>query len=327
MSLVSESNARILSKFWHPLLFEKDLPKEKIISAELISKKLVIYRTLNSIVIAEDRCPHRGTSLSLGSVVQGKLICAYHGLQFGTSGKCQTATLAYSGYSRNKLCLTTFPYKVRYGIIWTCLNPVSNHDIPEFLEYSDPSYSSLSLAPLEWKASPIRQIESVFDLTHFSYVHRAPGCSMLGSAELMPPYKIKTRPYLIDIDFRSSSRDEYGFWARTYRITLPFTVQMSAKRTPTGFWTIFNSVCPVSETQSRIFVIQAFNFNRRQNKKFMGAYEEIVYKEDQTVVESQSPAIPNLKFRDECLLPEDRISIAYRKALRRIGLADTACSI
>ena len=35
----------------------------------------------------DDWCPHRGAPLSLGRVVDGKLICGYHGLEMGHDGK------------------------------------------------------------------------------------------------------------------------------------------------------------------------------------------------------------------------------------------------
>jgi vanillate O-demethylase monooxygenase subunit len=35
----------------------------------------------------EDFCPHRGAPLSLGRVVEGKLVCGYHGLEMGCDGK------------------------------------------------------------------------------------------------------------------------------------------------------------------------------------------------------------------------------------------------
>lgn len=315
-----KTNSRVLLKYWYPLVFEKDVPSDKPISVQLIGKKLVVYRTRESIVVAEDRCPHRGTSLSLGYVTDGNLTCTYHGLQFGTSGLCQNLQQRCSPRSREGLCLTTFPCKERYGIVWTCLDADSTYDIPDFPEYYDPSYCSLSLHPLEWSASPIRQIESVFDLTHFSHVHQASGCSMLGTTEEIPPYTTKKKGNTICVDFRAAAKNQFGFWARIYKITLPFTVHMSVQRTPNGYWTMFNTVCPISEEKSLIFVVQAFNFNKEPISDAMISYEELVYSEDQRVVESQTPVIPNLEFENEYSLPEDGLSIVYRKSLRGLGL-------
>ncbi len=44
-------------------------------------------RRAGSAVAPEDFCPHRGAPLSLGRVVDGKLVCGYHGLEMGCDGK------------------------------------------------------------------------------------------------------------------------------------------------------------------------------------------------------------------------------------------------
>ena len=41
----------------------------------------------NRAAALEDFCPHRGAPLSLGRVVEGKLVCGYHGLEMGCDGR------------------------------------------------------------------------------------------------------------------------------------------------------------------------------------------------------------------------------------------------
>jgi vanillate O-demethylase monooxygenase subunit len=47
----------------------------------------VLPRRQGQAVALEDWCPHRGAPLSLGTVVEGKLVCGYHGLEMGCDGK------------------------------------------------------------------------------------------------------------------------------------------------------------------------------------------------------------------------------------------------
>jgi hypothetical protein len=53
----------------------------------------------------------------------------------------------------------------------------------------------------------------------------------------------------------------------------------------------------------------------------MVSYEQLIYEEDRQIVESQRPLVPTLDFKGEFSLPDDRISIAYRRSLRQIGLS------
>ena len=81
----SENDWHILSGFWHPVAFAKDI-KDSPVSAKLLDVDLVIYRTSNGISVAKDICPHRGTKLSNGWVSNDNLVCPMHGLCFDSVG-------------------------------------------------------------------------------------------------------------------------------------------------------------------------------------------------------------------------------------------------
>ena len=71
---------------WHPVLAADALPAGEPRAARLLGDDLVLWRDANGAPQAwADRCPHRGTRLSLGRVVQGadgaRLECPYHGWQ------------------------------------------------------------------------------------------------------------------------------------------------------------------------------------------------------------------------------------------------------
>ena len=76
----------------------------------------MFYRGPDGAVAAlEDFCPHRGAPLSLGRVVEGKLVCGYHGLEMGCDGK----TVAMPGQRvRGFPPIRTYPVIERYGFIW-----------------------------------------------------------------------------------------------------------------------------------------------------------------------------------------------------------------
>ena len=57
---------------------------DKPLGRKICGESIVFYRGAEGKVAAlEDFCPHRGAPLSLGSVVEGKLVCGYHGLDDG----------------------------------------------------------------------------------------------------------------------------------------------------------------------------------------------------------------------------------------------------
>ena len=55
----------------------------------LLEKPIVLYRLADGTPVALDnRCPHRWAPLSEGRVIDDKLVCPYHGMQFGSDGIC-----------------------------------------------------------------------------------------------------------------------------------------------------------------------------------------------------------------------------------------------
>ena len=85
-----------LAGFWHPVACTSDVGDERPVGAVLLDVPLVLYRIARQVTAALDRCPHRGTRLSLGRLANGRLICSYHGIAFDAAGHCRTVPSASS---------------------------------------------------------------------------------------------------------------------------------------------------------------------------------------------------------------------------------------
>jgi vanillate O-demethylase monooxygenase subunit len=138
---------------------------------KICNEQIVFYRAARGEVAAlEDFCPHRGAPLSLGRVVEGKLVCGYHGLEMGCDGK----TIAMPGQRvRGFPPVRTYPVVERYGFVWVW---------PGDAAQADPA----KIHHFEWGESPEwayggglyhiacdyrLMIDNLMDLTHETYVH------------------------------------------------------------------------------------------------------------------------------------------------------------
>ncbi len=62
---------------------------EKPLARWLLEKPVTLYRLKDGTPVAlDDRRPHRWAPLSAGRVVDDQLICPYHGIEFGSDGRC-----------------------------------------------------------------------------------------------------------------------------------------------------------------------------------------------------------------------------------------------
>ena len=59
----------------------------------ILGQPIVLFRDSHGVAISrEDRCGHRESPLSLGSVVGDRLQCGYHGFTYDRTGACVLVT-------------------------------------------------------------------------------------------------------------------------------------------------------------------------------------------------------------------------------------------
>ncbi|WP_119153253.1 aromatic ring-hydroxylating oxygenase subunit alpha [Caldimonas tepidiphila] len=144
---------------------------EKPLGRKICGEPIAFFRGADGKAAAvEDFCPHRGAPLSLGKVVDGKLVCGYHGLEMGCDGK----TIAMPGQRvRGFPPIRSFPVIERYGFIWIWpgdpaqADPAKLHHL-EWAENPDWAYGGgLYHINCDYRL----MIDNLMDLTHETYVH------------------------------------------------------------------------------------------------------------------------------------------------------------
>src|SRR6266571_4552794 len=162
---------------------------DKPLGRTICGERVVFYRGPEGQVAAvEDFCPHRGAPLSLGKVVEGQLVCGYHGLTMGCDGK----PVAMPGQRvRGFPAIQTFPVMERYGFIWVwtgdraLADPAKIHHL-HWAESPEWAYGG---GLYHVKCDYRLMIDNLMDLTHETYVH----ASSIGQKEIdEAPPKTKT---------------------------------------------------------------------------------------------------------------------------------------
>jgi vanillate monooxygenase len=159
-----------LKNTWYVACNAEDID-EKPLGRTICNLSIVFYRALEGKVAAlEDFCPHRGAPLSLGTVVEGKLTCGYHGLEMGCDGK----TIAMPGQRvRAFPTIRSYPVEERYGFIWVWPGDASLADkslIPVQQWHNNPQWAfggGMFHIACDYRL----MIDNLMDLTHETYVH------------------------------------------------------------------------------------------------------------------------------------------------------------
>jgi vanillate O-demethylase monooxygenase subunit len=165
---------------WYVACTPDEIDGDRPLGRRLCGLPMVLFRNGDGAATAlEDFCPHRGAPLSLGRVVDGRLVCGYHGLEMG----CQGRPLAMPGQRVGGFPpVAAYPVQERHGYVWVWPgNPAQA--------------SAAALPPMPWADDPDwafgggmfhvqcdyrLMIDNLMDLTHEKYVH----ATSIGQQEL-----------------------------------------------------------------------------------------------------------------------------------------------
>ena len=143
----------------------------KPLGRKICDETIVFFRGPEGRVAAvDDFCPHRGAPLSLGRVIEGELVCGYHGLHMGCDGK----PISMPGQRvRSFPANRSYPVVERHGYIWVWPGDAAQADtaaIPALHWADNPEWAyggGLFHIACDYRL----MIDNLMDLTHETYVH------------------------------------------------------------------------------------------------------------------------------------------------------------
>ena len=323
----SESDWRALAPHWYPVAFSREVQAAPY-AARLLDERVVVYRISDGTIrAAKDICYHRGAPMSLGHVDGDEIVCKYHGLRYGPSGRCTCIPAHPNGAISPRLRLHMLSVQEAFGLVWVQLIENEAATLPGMDEWSDPDYLQVLPDSVTMNASAGRQMEGFLDVSHFSFVHT----ETFGESDNteVPDYTITKTPAGFIADYLSTvSNYAKGFkhlnppdfmWRRRFETYLPFTAKLTVFF-PNGQLHILNAASPVSARKTRLFVPICRNFDKDAPLQATLDFNHQVFAEDQAIVEQQYPEDLPLDLQAEAHFPADRSSIAYRQGLAAIGL-------
>jgi phthalate 4,5-dioxygenase len=80
----------LLRRYWHPVAIATDLSDENPVKfVRILGEDLVLFQSKKGeLGLLQDRCSHRGASLSYGRVEERGIACPYHGWLYDAKGNC-----------------------------------------------------------------------------------------------------------------------------------------------------------------------------------------------------------------------------------------------
>jgi nitrite reductase/ring-hydroxylating ferredoxin subunit len=171
---------------WYAVGISPSLPRGAVKRIALCGRSLALFRGHDGRVGAQSaRCPHLGTDLTAGRVVDEALECPHHRFRFDRAGVCRQYDL------RN----TAYPVEERFGVIFVFLGTEAAFPLPSFGDAA-----LISAAPFKWRLDTQWYMIGAngFDARHLPFAH---GRRLVAEPQLRTPgrYSLEiTYEYAID---------------------------------------------------------------------------------------------------------------------------------
>jgi len=321
----------VLLDDWHPVADAGALRAGKLAATGLLGRDLVIWRDRQGQAHAwEDRCPHRGTRLSIGRQREDTLECAYHGWRFEGSGKCVHFPALPDVVPPDGARARTYTAREAYGLIWVCMGNAAREP-PPFPEYHDPRLRKVLCGAYPVATSGPRIVENFLDMAHFPFVHGG----ILGDEPHAALQDYSVGPYDDGEGGTGIIATECFAWQPqtntlahggslveyTYRVVRPLTAILTKvpERQKDFREAISLHVQPLGEEESRVWIVLALT-NFEHDDTALRGFQDRIFLQDRPIVENQVPKRLPLVPGAEMPIRSDRMSLAYRKYLRESGL-------
>jgi phenylpropionate dioxygenase-like ring-hydroxylating dioxygenase large terminal subunit len=283
----------------------------------------VLFRSEGRVRAFKDLCLHRGAKISMGRVVDGTIVCPYHGFRYDGDGRCVYIPSQPKDLQRIPARLRLIPYhcEERYGLIWVALeDPVAT--LPAFGEWEDPSFRPFYGFRRTWQTSAARFLENALDISHFPFVHEG----LLGDPDRpeIEPFEIVPNDHGFGYEFDWIPM-EAGHLGETihyvYDYTFPFTLELDIQGEE-GSTILFTTTLPLTADRCSMWVLFARNHSFDRPDADWISFSEQIWDQDQAITEQQHPEMLPVDFSEEVhLRVADAPGIALRRLLRAQGLA------
>jgi len=163
---------------------------DELTSRRLLGRQVLLYRQGDGRVVAlDDRCSHRALPLSMGRLVDDRVVCGYHGFTFDGTGACvRVPSQEHVPYGA---AVPAHPVREEGSLVWVWLGDprrAGSAAPPRVSWIADGGWSALG-GVRTVAAGYLLLHENALDRTHFAYVH--PDTSHRGYLEGPPPLEIE----------------------------------------------------------------------------------------------------------------------------------------
>jgi phenylpropionate dioxygenase-like ring-hydroxylating dioxygenase large terminal subunit len=316
--------------FWYPIARAEEVPADKPLKVELLGMPLVAFRDAEGAAhVLADTCVHRGGSLSAGWTKEGRVVCPYHGWEYGGDGKCQHVPSLANQKPPARAKVDSYPVQERYGIVFAFLGDLPEAERPplhDIEEYGSPGWKT-QLYVYDVACNYERSVENGLDPVHNEFVHPMQGAPVLSPEQQSSAVPMEDIPW--------GSKFYMAYPSKKAPDTELSAVKTGKRIGAAGSWfqgpnqlvtwidisaeNAFHQYAfeaPIDDSNTRIFFInmRSWLLEDEYDERIEKPTLEIV-REDVDILEKLSPVRTPTTNTKEILVPGDTVVVRYREWL------------
>jgi phenylpropionate dioxygenase-like ring-hydroxylating dioxygenase large terminal subunit len=158
---------------WYVILDSRELKRGRMLHVKRMGEDLCLWRDEQGTACCiEDKCCHRGASLSCGRLRNGKVECPFHGFVYNSDGRVSMIpAIGKNAPVPQNMRVKAYRTYETGGLIWLWWGEAGRMTEKPFFfeELKDFSYSTFKD---HWKVHYSRAVENQLDVMHLPFVHR-----------------------------------------------------------------------------------------------------------------------------------------------------------
>lgn len=160
---------------WYIACLSSELLPSRAYETVIYDTKIVLFRDKNNKAICLiNKCLHRHSELGKGEVVDGKLVCPYHGWSYGAEGNVLEVPSEGDQEVKGKRCQKSYATLEQDGVIWVYLgeNEEAHKKAPwKFPMIGEKGWCHYFMVT-DFNNEVTNLVENFMDVPHTVFVHR-----------------------------------------------------------------------------------------------------------------------------------------------------------
>jgi len=166
---------QLMRRHWLPVCMSEEVAERDgaPVRARLLGEDLVVFKDSNGkIGVLDERCPHRGASLSFGRNEACGLRCLYHGWKFDVDGNIVDMSSEPEGAPmRQSIKQKAYPAREGGGFVWVWMGPKEALREFEPPAWAPTAQARISIVKIHAACNWAQVLEGSIDSAHSSSLH------------------------------------------------------------------------------------------------------------------------------------------------------------